>query len=180
MTERVYGVKPIKTVYKGVEFRSMLEARWAVYFDLLGEATERFSWCYEPGGFQLKDGSWYLPDFLCSIEPCHCEYCKLKEGKSAGFKFYCEVKPTPFTEEEENKCVQVSEAIGLIFWMVHGMPSCKFFPIAGQWGGGLSRHSIDKWGTFNCCDAGDGNMNDGDDDELSIKAKNYKFNHGTI
>lgn len=48
---------PIQTRYKGYNFRSRLEARWAVFFDALGLA-----WEYEPEGFQLEAG-WYLPDF---------------------------------------------------------------------------------------------------------------------
>lgn len=53
-----YDIKPIETVYKGYRFRSRLEARWAVFFDTLGIRYE-----YEPQGFQLPDGTWYLPDF---------------------------------------------------------------------------------------------------------------------
>lgn len=52
------SIKPIETVYKGYRFRSRLEARWAVFFDSLGIHYE-----YEPEGFELKDGSRYLPDF---------------------------------------------------------------------------------------------------------------------
>lgn len=44
----------IPTLYKGIRFRSRLEAKWAVFFDLVG-----WSWVYEP--FDL-DG--YIPDFL--------------------------------------------------------------------------------------------------------------------
>lgn len=51
-------VKPIETVYKGYRFRSRLEARWAVFFDALD-----IEWYYEPEGFQLSDGTMYLPDF---------------------------------------------------------------------------------------------------------------------
>lgn len=51
-------IKPIQTVYKGYKFRSRLEARWAVFFDALG-----IEWQYEPEGYQLPDGTWYLPDF---------------------------------------------------------------------------------------------------------------------
>ena len=51
-------IKPIETVYKGYRFRSRLEARWAVFFDAIGAA-----WEYEPEGFELEDGTWYLPDF---------------------------------------------------------------------------------------------------------------------
>lgn len=52
-------LKAIPTLYKGIEFRSRLEARWAVFFDACG-----LDWDYEPEGFILPDGSWYLPDFL--------------------------------------------------------------------------------------------------------------------
>ncbi|MGI4260857.1 hypothetical protein ACR2VJ_27600 [Klebsiella pneumoniae] len=51
-------MQPIETHYKGYRFRSRLEARWAVFFDHLG-----LSWEYEPEGFDLGDGVWYLPDF---------------------------------------------------------------------------------------------------------------------
>lgn len=48
---------PIQTAYKGYNFRSRLEARWAVFFDHLG-----VKWEYEPEGFEI-DGQRYLPDF---------------------------------------------------------------------------------------------------------------------
>ena len=51
-------IKAIETIYNGHRFRSRLEARWAVFFDTLGVAYE-----YEPEGFDLGDGLWYLPDF---------------------------------------------------------------------------------------------------------------------
>ena len=51
-------IKPIETRYKGYLFRSRLEARWAVFFDALGIRFE-----YEPEGFDLGGGDWYLPDF---------------------------------------------------------------------------------------------------------------------
>ncbi len=51
-------VKAIETHYNGYRFRSRLEARWAVFFDHLGTQYE-----YEPEGFQLSDGTRYLPDF---------------------------------------------------------------------------------------------------------------------
>lgn len=52
-------IKPIEPEYKGYRFRSMLEARWAVFFDACGA-----TWEYEPEGFDLGDGLYYLPDFL--------------------------------------------------------------------------------------------------------------------
>jgi len=52
-------IQPIETFYKGYRFRSRLEARWAVFFDAIGA-----KWEYEPEGFELADGTKYLPDFL--------------------------------------------------------------------------------------------------------------------
>lgn len=51
-------IKAIETVYNGYRFRSRLEARWAVFFDTLGIKYE-----YEPEGYELSDGTLYLPDF---------------------------------------------------------------------------------------------------------------------
>lgn len=51
-------IKAIETVYNGYRFRSRLEARWAVFFDSLG-----IKYQYEPEGFDLGDGIFYLPDF---------------------------------------------------------------------------------------------------------------------
>lgn len=52
-------MKVIETEYEGYRFRSRLEARWAVFFDACG-----VKWEYEPEGFDLGDGLYYLPDFL--------------------------------------------------------------------------------------------------------------------
>lgn len=53
-------IKAINTRYKGYNFRSRLEARWAVFLDTLG-----WSWGYEVQGYDLGVGGqgWYLPDF---------------------------------------------------------------------------------------------------------------------
>jgi hypothetical protein len=59
--------------FKGVKFRSRLEARWAYYFDLIG-----VEWDYEPQGFNLRSGN-YCPDFyVCGafieIKPYHFDF----------------------------------------------------------------------------------------------------------
>lgn len=54
MTE--YGAIPTK--YKGLQFRSRLEAQWAAFFDLLG-----WKWEYEP--FDLNG---YIPDFILKFK----------------------------------------------------------------------------------------------------------------
>lgn len=51
-------IKAIETSYGGYKFRSMLEARWAVAFDLLGVRYR-----YEDQGYDVN-GKWYLPDFV--------------------------------------------------------------------------------------------------------------------
>ena len=51
-------IRAIETSYDGYRFRSRLEARWAVFFNAAG-----IEYQYEPEGFILEDGSWYLPDF---------------------------------------------------------------------------------------------------------------------
>jgi hypothetical protein len=48
-----YTIAAKPTLYRGQQFRSRLEARWAAFFDLL-----RWEWVYEP--FDL--GGW-SPDF---------------------------------------------------------------------------------------------------------------------
>jgi len=49
-----YTIKAKPTLYKGIPFRSRLEARWAAFFDLL-----KWEWEYEPCDFN----GWY-PDFV--------------------------------------------------------------------------------------------------------------------
>ena len=75
------AIKAIETVYKGWRFRSRLEARWAVFFDVLG-----LEYVYEPEGFDLGELGWYLPDFWFPLLEC-----------------YGEVKPKTLTEIEYAK-----------------------------------------------------------------------------
>lgn len=51
-------LKAIPTTYRGIEFRSKLEAKYAQAFDRLG-----IVWEYEGHGFAFDDGTWYCPDF---------------------------------------------------------------------------------------------------------------------
>lgn len=53
-----YGMKAIETKYNGYLFRSKLEAKWALFFDLLNIKYE-----YEPEGFESNKNERYLPDF---------------------------------------------------------------------------------------------------------------------
>jgi hypothetical protein len=54
-------INAIETRYKGLRFRSRLEARWAVFFDAMN-----YEWRYEEEGFELhafNEIIRYLPDF---------------------------------------------------------------------------------------------------------------------
>ena len=60
-------ITAIPTIYAGIQFRSRLEARWAVFMDALG-----VKWEYEPEGF--TDGTLcYLPDFWLPNQNCYLE-----------------------------------------------------------------------------------------------------------
>lgn len=74
------AIKPIETIYNGYRFRSRLEARWAVFLDSLGVKYE-----YEPEGFEMPDGTRYLPDFRVM---CHAS----RGGDCEPFPLYIEVK----------------------------------------------------------------------------------------
>lgn len=60
-------LKAIDTVYNGYRFRSRLEARYAVFLDVLGVKYQ-----YEPEGYDL-DGVYYLPDFYLPDLDCWIE-----------------------------------------------------------------------------------------------------------
>ena len=64
------ALAPRPTSLYGCNFRSQLEARWAVFFTYAG-----IPWVYEPHLLTLPDGRGYLPDFLlwdsiwCEVKP---------------------------------------------------------------------------------------------------------------
>jgi hypothetical protein len=74
-------IKPIETLYNGYRFRSRLEARWAVFFDAAG-----IEYQYEPEGYVLSDGTYYLPDFYLP-----------------SMRLYVEIKPKSSDELEDSK-----------------------------------------------------------------------------
>ena len=87
-------MKVIETEYKGYRFRSRLEARWAVFFDACG-----VRWEYEPEGYVLPDGQYYLPDFLLhDVTFNHAGY-------SEGRDLFVEVKGR-MTAEDASKIRQ--------------------------------------------------------------------------
>lgn len=101
-------IQAIPTEYRGHTFRSRTEARWAVFFDALG-----LMWVYEPEGFKLPSGVWYLPDFW------------LPE-----MRMWVEVKPLDGpTEEERAKGVELCEGTGYAVLFLDGPPRHDTFVV---------------------------------------------------
>lgn len=79
------SIKAISTKYKGCNFRSRLEARWAVFFDALD-----LHWEYEFEGFDLPSGR-YLPDFLLPDLECWIEIKPDRQISVRDFNRYVEL-----------------------------------------------------------------------------------------
>lgn len=101
-------IRAIETVYKGVRFRSRLEARWAVFFDRIG-----WGWDFEPEGY--TDGKLrYLPDFWVTAPPS---------------PLYWEVKRDVFTLSQKeidialDKAIMLAEGSGHECAISFGLPS---------------------------------------------------------
>ncbi len=100
MSQYVMGPrpKPIETYWNGLHFRSRLEARWAVFYDRLG-----IRYVYEPEGYKLGNGVWYLPDFWLPEQEC-----------------FIEVKPEYPTENEILKAERLCAWTGSPVFIAHG------------------------------------------------------------
>lgn len=79
-------IPTIQTLYDGVEFRSRLEARWAVFFNSIG-----VKWIYEPEGFDLDENIKYLPDFYL---PYFESYFEVKPFDIETFNSDLKILPT--------------------------------------------------------------------------------------
>ena len=97
-------IRPKPTEYQGVQFRSRLEARWALFFDLVG-----IRWKYEIETFQLGKIN-YLPDFYL---PAINSWIEIKPKIS---------KPP---KEWKTKCRQVSRLHGKHVFLFAGLPELK-------------------------------------------------------
>ena len=93
------------TVYRGIQMRSRLEAKWAAAFDRKGRV-----WEYEPRCFANERGQ-YLPDFLVSDD--------------RGGMVYVEIKP-PLSVNEVIKAAERME----IIW--DSEPEATLAILAGQ------------------------------------------------
>jgi hypothetical protein len=95
----------LETIYGGVRFRSRLEARWAVYFDLIG-----LPWIYEPEGYGLKSGN-YCPDFVTNFS-------------YSNSNFFLEVKPNDQAFVPISKKLRdFSDAVNTVIYCLSGFPT---------------------------------------------------------
>ncbi|MDQ5959019.1 MAG: hypothetical protein QG592_97 [Pseudomonadota bacterium] len=106
-------LRAIETRYKGYRFRSRLEARYAVLFDSL-----KIEWEYEPEGYVLEDGTWYLPDFFIRFP---VGSAKRKRYPDAGY--WVEVKPVPPSPAEAAKLVNLCRGSGHHGYVLCGPPT---------------------------------------------------------
>jgi hypothetical protein len=134
-----YTIKAHPTLYRGVRFRSRLEARWACFFDLI-----HWEWEYEP--IDIKG---WTPDFRVEF-PCQHSECQ-------GFHtLLVEVKPYyKINEFEGHPCMEYpygghapeNGGIGII--PAHASaafginPSVTFWEMSHGAGGGCV--SIENW-----------------------------------
>jgi hypothetical protein len=92
--------KAIPTKFSSVTFRSRLEARWAVAFDVL-----KIDWAYEREGYQLR-GGWYIPDFWLTT-----------------VRMWAEVKPEALNEVETRKATDLALESGKPVLLLIGQPA---------------------------------------------------------
>ena len=97
------NIASIPTEYSGVRFRSRLEAKWALFFDLID-----MKWEYEPNQYHLGDNGdiWYTPDFW------------LKENG-----YFAEAKPVEFSGYEKYKCALLAEETNRPCLLLSGSPN---------------------------------------------------------
>lgn len=103
-------LKPIPTLYRGVHYRSRLEARWGVFFTEMKIAFQ-----YEPKSFRMDNDTYYLPDFFLT-----------------RVKRFCEVKPIPLSQYEISLCNQVTEQSRRDVLALVGPPDFKEYGVAGD------------------------------------------------
>jgi len=152
-------MKAIDTYYNGKLFRSRLEARWAVFFDQCGVSYE-----YEPEGYDLGDGIWYLPDFLLhDVVFNHAGYKrgqdlyvevkgKMSSEDAQKIRLFSQEKPIlvvgelPLGEDYQTLCESMEDA-GHASFEEFNLPEFNFETVDGDYFGAYP--GIDLDGYFN-------------------------------
>jgi len=126
-------LKPIETNYNGYRFRSRLEARWAIYFDII-----KAKWEYEIEGFNLDKYGYYLPDFYFPEE-----------------NLWAEVKPTQLNDIELQKVKELSLESEMDVLLLVGVPEVKSYDAVSngeiRWVGYILSYNHMHGGFYDCC-----------------------------
>ncbi len=134
----------IPTTYRGVRFRSRLEARWAAFMDAL-----RWPWVYEP-----TDLCSYIPDFVVSFTS----------------PLLVEVKPALEREELAAHLPRIADSgwqgealiVGAMLWELeapHPILGALARPVAAPWG---NEWEIGEARAFRCISCGAASVLDAD------------------
>lgn len=108
-------MKAIETKYRGYRFRSRTEAKWAVFF-----TTLKFRWEYEPEGFQLSSGHWYLPDFKFVLPNDVVWFAEVKYAEHEQFE-----------GETVDKCRALARDTGANVVLLNGLPEPRIYNAVG-------------------------------------------------
>lgn len=122
-------IKPIQTTYKGYRFRSRVEARWAVFFDAMG-----WEWEYEVEGFEMPDGTRYLPDFVVTIKGYN-------RGDVSARSYVFEIKRDDSGDYE--KAWKLAKFGGREVIVVEGPPAAKVWTL-------FNAEAEDQWDGWPC------------------------------
>jgi len=98
MEKRYYGIKAIPTIFKGIKYDSLNEARWAVFFDALNIPFEP-----QPRGDMMETPNgttYYQPDFRIKLPHKGCNY--------TTDSYFVEIKHSAPVEEEVYKAQQLA------------------------------------------------------------------------
>ena len=129
-------MEAIKTKFNGVEYRSKLEARWAVFFYHYGLRFE-----YEPTTFRLKSGL-YCPDFYLPDLACYAEVkpiISLTQFINDYQKFIFFESTVYLKPKEYQKIKEFEDSIVLLC----GLPLERNFIL-------FNTYDLDCWDGFNC------------------------------
>lgn len=180
-------MKAKKTIYNGYEFRSKLEAKWAVFFDLCGIRYD-----YEPEAFICFDSSQYTPDFFL--------YDVLLRSDDTIIGVYVEIKPQNFNDYDREYKVRISSAVETLIVLVGDpvystdqteRPNFQYAPVFDNamilmYCEHCKKYKFD-YGTnsnYHCkyCDGGlyDGGMYDSKIKSNASMARKYRFEYLTI
>jgi len=103
-----------RVTYRGVQMRSRLEGKWAVFFDALG-----IPWEYEPKRFYLSGDRSYLPDFRL----WGCVYAEAKPAFKGAEACDPRLTPPMFM-----KWADVTREHKIDLFQLWGVPRIRWYP----------------------------------------------------